>query len=90
MQLNNDMDLTIHKSWYNRTEVQSDGITQIVQPKRYPMYILELQKIYQMESKAEVIDQIISDLQSTIAELEEMKQKEEVERWVDAVKNAMK
>lgn len=80
MRLQNDIDLTIHKTWYNRTEVQSDGITQIIQPKRYPMYILELQKTYQTESKAEVIDQIISDLQSTIQQLQEMKQKEEVER----------
>lgn len=81
MRLQNDMNLTIHKTWYNKTVVQGDGVTQIVQPKRYPMYILELQKIYQVDSKAEVIDQIISDLQSTIQELEEMKSREEeVER----------
>ena len=52
MRLQKDIDLTIHKTWYNKTEVQQDGVTQIVQPKRYPMYILEIQKIYQLESKA--------------------------------------
>lgn len=80
MQLNNGMDLTIHKTWYNRTEVQSDGITQIVQPEKHTMYILEIQKIYQVESKSEVIEQIIQDLQSTIEQLQEIKRKEEVER----------
>lgn len=80
MLLNNDMDLTIHKTWYNKTEVQSDGITQIVQSERYPMYILELQKIYKVDSKEEVIDQIIQDLESTITQLREMKLREEEER----------
>lgn len=80
MRLQNDMNLTIHKTWYNKTVVQGDGVTQIVQPKRYPMYILEIQKIYQTDSKAEVIDQIISDLQSTIEQLQKMQQLGEMER----------
>lgn len=81
MLLQNDMNLTIHKTWYNKTAVQPDEITHIVQPERYSMYILELQKIYKVDSKSEVIDQIIQDLESTIKQLQEMKQREEeVER----------
>lgn len=78
MLLQNGMNMIIQKSWYNKTRVQEDGITNIVETEEYPMYILELQKLYKTQtSKEEVIEQIILDLESTIEQLKRMKQKEE-------------
>lgn len=78
MLLQNGMNMIIQKSWYNKTKVQEDGITHIVETEEYPMYILELQKLYKTQaSKEEVIEQIILDLESAIEQLKRMKQKEE-------------
>lgn len=78
MLLQNGMNMIIHKSWYNKTKVQEDGITHIVETEEYPMYILELQKLYKTQNtKEEVIEQIILDLESTIQQLRRMKQKAE-------------
>lgn len=78
MLLQNGMNMIIQKSWYNKTKVQEDGITNIVETEEHPMYILELQKLYKTQaSKEEVIEQIILDLESAIEQLKRMKQKED-------------
>lgn len=76
MRLKNNMELEIHKTWYNKTKVQDDGITHIVDPKQYVAYQFGMAKNYFDEDKIVVIDNIIRDLQSTIQELEELKQKD--------------
>lgn len=81
MLLQNGMNMIIQKSWYNKTKVEEDGITHSVETEKYPMYIVELQKLYKTQtSKEEVIEQIILDLESTIEQLKIMKQKEENEK----------
>ena len=76
MLLQNGMNMIIHKSWYNKTKVQEDGITHIVETEENPMYILELQKLYKTQNtKEKVIEQVILDLESTIEQLKRIKQK---------------
>lgn len=77
MELQNGVEIEIHKTWYNKTVIQPDGITHLVDTsKQYTAYQFGLAKNYfDAESKAEVIDQIVADLQTTIQELEMMKQR---------------
>lgn len=76
MKLNNGVELEIHKTWYNKTKVQDDGVTHIVDPTQYIAYQFGMAKNYFDEDKVVVVDSIIKDLQSTIQELEKLKQKE--------------
>lgn len=82
MRLQNDVEIEIHKTWYNKTMVQPDGITHIVDTStRYTAYQFGLAKnYYDIDSKEEVIDEIIEDLQTTIEELKLLKQKSKEER----------
>lgn len=77
MVLQNGVEIEIHKTWYNKTVIQPDGITHIVDTsKQYTAFQFGLAKNYfDAETKDEVVDEIIKDLQSTIRELEMMKQK---------------
>lgn len=75
MKLNNDIEMEIHKTWYNKTKVQPDGITHIVDTEhQYPVYQFGMAKNYfDIEDKGEVVDCIIADLRSTIQQLEQLK-----------------
>lgn len=75
------MTIDIHKSFYNKTIVQEDGVTNIVDTtKNYPLYLLQLSKYYMdVDSKEEVIDNIIQDLQTTIKELKQLKKQKDTE-----------
>lgn len=77
MVLQNGVEIEIHKTWYNKTVIQPDGITHIVDTsKQYTAFQFGLAKNYfDAETNDEVVDEIIKDLQSTIRELEMMKQK---------------
>lgn len=77
MVLKNDVEIEIHKTWYNKTVLQPDGITQIVDTsKQYTVYQFGMGKNYfDCNTKEEVIDEIIQDLHSTIAELTKMREK---------------
>ena len=81
MTLNNGMEMEIKRSWYNKTKVQDDGVTHIVDPKQYIVYQFGMAKNYfDAESKQEAVQQIIDDLQSTISQLQEvLKQDKEQE-----------
>lgn len=77
MELRNGAELEIHKTWYNRTKVQEDGVTHIVDPTPHTVYQFGMAKNYfDIEEKPEVVKQIITDLKSTIKQLEEMLEKE--------------
>lgn len=80
MILPNDVEIVIHKTSYNKTIVQPDGITQIVDTsKRYTAYQFGMAKnYYDCGTKEEVIDSIIQDLYSTIEELTKTKSKSQI------------
>lgn len=82
MILNNDVEIEIHKVLYNKTIRQPDGITQIVDTSRqYTAYQFGMAKNYfDIDTKEEVIDEIITDLQSTIEELTRMKEKAKIKK----------
>lgn len=69
----------IQKTWYNKTKVQEDGITHIVDTDtQYPMFSVQLFGWYKdIDNKNDLIDAIVSDLQETIKSLEQSKEKEE-------------
>lgn len=77
MTLKNGIEMEIKKSWCNKTKVQEDGVTHIVDPTQYTVYQFGVAKNYfNTESKQEVVQQIIDDLQSTISQLQEMLRQE--------------
>ena len=82
MELNNGVLFEIHKSWYNKTKVQEDGITHIVDTEHsYPVYQFGRRKHYfETEEQSDVVKQIIADLKSTIRQLEDLLNEKENER----------
>ena len=76
----NDMQIEIKKSWYNKSQLQEDGITHIVDTEhQYPVYQFSLAKNYfDIEEKSDVIKTIIKDLEGIIQTLGELLEKEEV------------
>lgn len=82
MDLGNGIDLVIRKSYYNKTKVQEDGVTQVVDTDtQHPLYQLQVSKSYfDTDSESEVVDKIIDDLQSSIEILRKIREKEEKSR----------
>ena len=77
MKLNNEVEMEIHKTWYNKTKVQPDGITHIVDPEQHTVYQFGMAKNYfDIEERVDVVDAIIADLKTTIQQLEQMRQKD--------------
>ena len=76
----NDMQIEIKKSWYNKSQLQEDGITHIIDTEhQYPVYQFGLAKNYfDIEEKSDVIKTIIKDLEGIIQTLGELLEKEEV------------
>ena len=78
----NDMQIEIKKSWYNKSQLQEDGITHIIDTEhQYPVYQFGLAKNYfDIEEKSDVIRKIIKDLegiiQTLLLEKEEVKEKD--------------
>lgn len=74
----NGMDVVIKKSWYQKTKVQEDGITHIVDTDNsYPVYQFGMAKNYfDIEDKEKVVDVIIEDLKGVITHLEQLKSQE--------------
>lgn len=74
MKLDNGVEMEIKKSWYNKSQVQADGITHIIDTEHsYPVYQFGMAKNYfDIEDKAVVVETIISDLKSTITKLQQM------------------
>lgn len=76
----NDMQIEIKKSWYNKSQLQEDGITHIIDTEhQYPVYQFGLAKNYfDIEEKSDVIRTIIKDLEGMIQTLGELLEKEAV------------
>lgn len=76
----NDMQIEIKKSWYNKSQLQEDGITHIIDTEhQYPVYQFGLAKNYfDIEEKSDVIKMIIKDLEGMIQTLGELLEKEDI------------
>ena len=76
----NGVQIEIKKSWYNKSQLQEDGITHIIDTEhQYPVYQFGLAKNYfDIEEKSDVIRTIIKDLEGIIQTLGELLEKEEV------------
>ena len=73
-----DIELQIEKSWYHKTILQEDGVTQMVDvSKRYPYYQFIMAKNYlQVESKEEMLALLVEDLKKVTVEMEKQLEKE--------------
>lgn len=77
MNLGNGLDLSIKRSYYNKTIVGEDGITQTVDTKhQYPLYQLQISKNYFNTDDKQVVQQIVSDLKGLVNELEKLESRE--------------
>lgn len=76
----NGIQIEIKKSWYNKSQLQEDGITHIIDIEhQYPVYQFGLAKNYfDIEEKSDVIKMIIKDLEGMIQTLGELLEKEDV------------
>jgi hypothetical protein len=81
IKLSNGMAMEIAQSWYNKTKVQEDGITQIPDTsKAYPYFKLAIDKVYfDIEDKGEVVLNIVDDLREMANYLEQIYDKEYAE-----------
>lgn len=74
MNLGNGIDLSIKKSFYNRTVVGEDGVTQTVDTEhQYPLFQLQIFKNYFNTNEEQLVSKIISDLKAVVEALENMK-----------------
>ena len=78
----NGVQIEIKKSWYNKSQLQEDGITHIIDTEhQYPVYQFGLAKNYfDIEEKSDVIRTIIKDLEGIIQTLGELLEKEDVKK----------
>lgn len=76
----NGVQIEIKKSWYNKSQLQEDGITHIIDTEhKYPIYQFGLAKNYfDIEERPDVIRAIIKDLEGMIQTLGELLEKEDV------------
>ena len=71
MNLGNGIDLSIKKSYYNRTVVGEDGVTQTVDTEyQYPLFQLQILKNYFNTNEEQLVSKIISDLKAVVEALE--------------------
>lgn len=73
MNLSNGIDLSIKRSYYNKTVVGEDGVTQTVDTEhQYPLFQLQIFKNYFNTSEEQLVSKIISDLKAVVEALENM------------------
>ena len=70
------MEIEIKKSWYNKTKVQPDGVTHIVDPEQHTVYQFGMAKNYFLENKNQVVDELIHDLKGVTQHLEQLRAQE--------------
>lgn len=70
------MEIEIKKSWYNKTKVQPDGVTHIVDPEQHTVYQFGMAKNYFLEDKNRVVDELIHDLKDVTQHLEQLRAQE--------------
>lgn len=77
MNLGNGLDLSIKRSYYNKTIVGEDGVTHTVDTEhQYPLYQLQIFKSYFDTNDKQVVRQVINDLKGLVKELEKLEEKD--------------
>ena len=77
----NDVEFKIKESWYNRTQVQEDGVIHKVGEEKFPMFTVSLDKNYYLSGYGEgmrelVVDAVIEDLEQVVQRLKQIRQQE--------------
>lgn len=83
MEINiNGMTIEIRKTYYNKSKVQEDGITHIIDTEhRYPVFQFGIAKNYfDIDDKNELLSILSKDLKDIASELEKQIEEKEVER----------
>lgn len=64
--------LEINKTWYNKSQVQEDGITHIIDTEhQYPVYQFGMAKNYfDIDDKNELLKSLVQDMRSVADQLE--------------------
>lgn len=86
MQVNiNGMELEIAKTYYNKSKVQEDGITHIIDTEHnYPVYQFGMAKNYfDIDDKNDLLELLVDDLRNIANELEKQIDKEKDSREVE-------
>lgn len=79
MQVNiNGMTIEIQKTYYNKSKVQEDGITHIIDTEHnYPVYQFGMAKNYfDIDDKNDLLELLVDDLRNIANELEKQIDKE--------------
>lgn len=83
MQVNiNGMTIEIQKTYYNKSKVQEDGVTHIIDTEHnYPVYQFGMAKNYfDIDDKNKLLSILSKDLKDIASELEKQIEEEEVEK----------
>ena len=86
MQVNiNGMELEISKTYYNKSKVQKDGITHIIDTEHnYPVYQFGMAKNYfDIDDKNDLLELLVDDLRNIANELEKQIDKEKDNKEVE-------
>ena len=81
----NDAHLQIVKSYYNKSKIQEDRITHIIDTEhQYPLYQFGLAKNYfDIEDKNDLLRSLVDDLRDIASELEAQIDKEKESKGVE-------
>ena len=80
----NGLELQIKKSMYNKTKVQPDGVTHIIDTsKQYPVYQVGIFKNYFDMDKSQVVDSLIQDLEGLVQQLKAIRCKDTQDKEVE-------
>lgn len=86
MQVNiNGMELEISKTYYNKSKVQEDGVTHIIDTEHnYPVYQFGMAKNYfDIDDKNDLLELLVDDLRNVANELEKQIDKEKDNKEVE-------
>lgn len=86
MQVNiNGMELEIIKTYYNKSKVQEDGVTHIIDTEHnYPVYQFGMAKNYfDIDDKNDLLELLVDDLRNIANELEKQIDKEKDSKEVE-------
>ena len=86
MQVNiNGMTIEIQKTYYNKSKVQEDGITHIIDTEHnYPVYQFGMAKNYfDIDDKNDLLKLLVDDLRNIANELEKQIDKEKDSKEVE-------
>lgn len=78
----NGMSIEIQKTYYNKSKVQDDRVTHIIDTEhRYPVFQFGMAKNYfDIDDKNELLKSLVTDLKDITLELEKQIEEKEVER----------